>query len=1427
MIDEWLYLVKKFSIAGARHKFEEICASLFKRKFPSQNVKSVRVSVGDGGIDIFIGKLGIEPIKIVQCKFFVDGIKDSQRSQIRESFKKIITSDDFMPSQWILCIPEKLSISEHKWWSDWKNRQIANYNLSQEFIELYDGEDLIEDLRKYDFYNEVFDHDYRTAINEIHEVVVSGKLDLEHELRSASFFVRDLKNYFSKNTNTHVSRKETIEIFTWINSDLPGKNKYEKLLIIKGLKGVGKSTIIRDSYFKLSNQNDLLILAIKCDQFYGISLKDLSKKLFNNVNSFQELFYTISKQEKKLIVFLDQLDALSQTLSSNREYLRTYVKLIYELINLKNVRIIISSRNFDLEYDADLRKINSESGIKRIEVGSLSPDEVNKVLKSLGISVKNQMLINLLTTPYNLELFTLIPDLEKILQYEERIPLSKLYLELWGQILVNRELNVIDCLDVVVERMYNAHPNLIDQSYLKEHQPEIDYLISNGIILKNENKLSFFHQSFYEHYLARWFVESKKDLIEYIFDEDQNLYIRSLIKQVIEYLREVNHNEYIDLYRKAINSDHIRFHIKFLFILQFGLVDMPTHKEKRILIDILQNKYGKVFLDVVNSRGWIYFLITNSLIPENENETFQILFRNINYHPYLILSYLENSSFESKEKMIAELIPNIKIWDQDLLPFFNEYYSFNDNTEIWYFETLKKIAPLDLNFVLEKIRPVVISEMNRHHKPFKFDYKFAKIIDQLYQNNPKKLSEFLLSIFLQYLEDTKSLYFNDYHGIESELLGSNHYDNRLYYKDSEDEKSIEFYLLKYYRNCGEEEVEKMMDSHIESNYIQLLIIIAKLLQERVKEFTHEAYRFILIIDKKNGFKGPDDFFQLNMRKLISGSLINFNIQQFLAIKEILLTISNPYEIVKYTNEGKRKLSLKLGLKQYLFIKALPDGIRQKDIELKRKYQMFSRRFGEVDYNKAFDRPKSSFGPARSPLSNPNFDKFGHQAWINSMRKIDENFKSDDFFKGGLLELSRSFSATVKKKPDYLFGLIVRLFNERGISPSYISQGISGLIDAEFDGSKISELIEKEIKLDLDKSHTLYAVWHTQYLIDLSLVSEKIINFWVSTAKSSLYLDDVLNPNDPLMDFINTPRGAAIYSLIHSYMYPQYKESIFSTIEFVISPKNNPSSTILAGIMTNLGLLNHLDIERSFLIFQKLIALKSPIILKHSIMSAQYFNNVFHDRMGFYFEEMLLHEELYDKCYFFISSWIFDHISDYEMYDNFINLGEKSIKCGIEVAEELLINNGKINTKAIEVLERCMKYPDIDISNDLSGLILRKFKIENFRELYSFIEKYISTPHFRDDPQYLFDFLLECSALYPTECLALLVDMDVPENVDIRKRAFNGDESLVLILSIYSKLRLKPFKYLDEQNTALDVFDKLLQVPSIRNRANDALDKALN
>lgn len=197
---DFRYLREQHTDAGARDIFEKICSQLFATMY-NGNAHNIKASQGDGGIDIFVGDFSA-PGDLFQCKYFIDGIEDSQKQQIRNSFNRAIESDVFEVKCWTLCLPCELTIKEFKWWSEWRNQQVKLHGID---IFLLEGSYLIAQLKKQSIYTTVFDDDIRIQLDEIQQHLLSQKqrrseeiivllTEIEPSQYSDMIFVRKLEN---------------------------------------------------------------------------------------------------------------------------------------------------------------------------------------------------------------------------------------------------------------------------------------------------------------------------------------------------------------------------------------------------------------------------------------------------------------------------------------------------------------------------------------------------------------------------------------------------------------------------------------------------------------------------------------------------------------------------------------------------------------------------------------------------------------------------------------------------------------------------------------------------------------------------------------------------------------------------------------------------------------------------------------------------------------------------------------------------------------------------------------------------------------------------------------------------------------------------------------------------------------------------------
>ncbi len=220
------------NIDGARSAFEEACETLFRKIYVDKHVSQVSVKKGDGGIDIFVGEFGVEPITVIQCKFFLDTFDEAQFAQIRNSFTTAQESKKYELKEWILCIPRVIDIDENSWWFKWKHKKLNELSKNDNFIQLKNGNYLIYLLKEHNLYNQVFKIEDSLKIDEIHRVLVSNKPEIKP--RNHANIVL-FNNYHKKCKSYYLEREQDLEFMRLI--------EFNHIWIF-GESGVGKTALV-------------------------------------------------------------------------------------------------------------------------------------------------------------------------------------------------------------------------------------------------------------------------------------------------------------------------------------------------------------------------------------------------------------------------------------------------------------------------------------------------------------------------------------------------------------------------------------------------------------------------------------------------------------------------------------------------------------------------------------------------------------------------------------------------------------------------------------------------------------------------------------------------------------------------------------------------------------------------------------------------------------------------------------------------------------------------------------------------------------------------------------------------------------------------------------------------------------------------------
>ena len=111
------------SEAGGGERFERMITAIVREIHPT--ARAVRANPGDWGIDTFVGELSSRTNAVWQSKYFINGVGNAQRADIRKSFASVLKAaeaNDFAVKSWTLALPVDLDGPETKWWDGWRKK---------------------------------------------------------------------------------------------------------------------------------------------------------------------------------------------------------------------------------------------------------------------------------------------------------------------------------------------------------------------------------------------------------------------------------------------------------------------------------------------------------------------------------------------------------------------------------------------------------------------------------------------------------------------------------------------------------------------------------------------------------------------------------------------------------------------------------------------------------------------------------------------------------------------------------------------------------------------------------------------------------------------------------------------------------------------------------------------------------------------------------------------------------------------------------------------------------------------------------------------------------------------------------------------------------------------------------------------------------
>lgn len=386
----------------------------------------------------------------------------------------------------------------------------------------------------------------------------------------------------------------------------------EEMVIVSGNAGCGKSGCM-EAILNYCEENRIPYVAVKLDRRIPSKNCDAWGRELGFPGSIVHAIHYLSKNEKAVII-LDQLDALRWTQANSSEALTVCMELIRQAKQLnyerkKKMIIVFACRTYDLENDNNIKQLFENKNLQKdewkiVKVNTFSDDMVKLVIGDNYDSLTSK-LKKVLKIPSNLYIWQ---HLDKKENYNSCSTTSHL-IEKWLEQLCRKcvsagleEKNIKEIQSRLVNTLDKRGCLYIPKQVLNAEQAGLDYLISSGIIVNQNNKIGFVHQSILDclisqNMMTKYFEEQP---IESIIGEKskQDPARRYQVQMFLQNILEYESNDFIQIGEKMLASDNIRYYVKYLFYEILGQIQEPDESVAQFIIDNCENPiYGSYLVN--------------------------------------------------------------------------------------------------------------------------------------------------------------------------------------------------------------------------------------------------------------------------------------------------------------------------------------------------------------------------------------------------------------------------------------------------------------------------------------------------------------------------------------------------------------------------------------------------------------------------------------------------------------------------------------------------------------------------------------------------------------------------------------------------------------------------------------------------------------
>ncbi len=325
---------------------------------------------------------------------------------------------------------------------------------------------------------------------------------------------------------------------------------------------------------------------------------------------------------------IDQLDFVSATSGRHPDFFEVVAALADEVRGLRGSRqihLLTACREFDFKNDNRIRRLLPPKE-SPVTIGFLSDAEVKNVVIAAGGDPKrlSEKQVELLRLPQNLALFV-ESDLAGARQ-PAFVTQKELLDAYWDRkrrdVALRRPEEAggwTQVLSKLTNEMSERQELSVPKSRMDEFSPELlAAMVSEGVLTFDRQRYGFGHESLFDYCFARQAAGGATEFVEFLEGDEQELFRRAQLRQVLVYLRDDDFPRYLRNVERVLASEKIRPHLKLLVLELLAAFPDPRNEELDLLMPLLESELtcrgeGTPNPNKTATRAWGAFFASDSL----------------------------------------------------------------------------------------------------------------------------------------------------------------------------------------------------------------------------------------------------------------------------------------------------------------------------------------------------------------------------------------------------------------------------------------------------------------------------------------------------------------------------------------------------------------------------------------------------------------------------------------------------------------------------------------------------------------------------------------------------------------------------------------------------------------------------------------------